>query len=94
MFDGISWGGVLAAGFVGTLSGGLWFGPRTFFPLWWRLMGHPAGADIKPGGNVPMGVVFGATFLAQVVQAAVMADRKSTRLNSSHSQQSRMPSSA
>jgi hypothetical protein len=36
-------------------------------------MGHPAGADIKPGGNVPMGVVFGATFLAQVVQAAVMA---------------------
>ena len=73
MFDGISWGGVLAAGFVGTLSGGLWFGPRTFFPLWWRLMGHPAGADIKPGGNVPMGVVFGATFLAQVGQAAVMA---------------------
>ena len=73
MFDGISWIGVLVAGFVGTLSGGLWFGPKTFFPLWWRLMGHPEGSEIKPGGNVPMGVVFGATFLAQVVQAAAMA---------------------
>ena len=32
--------------------------------------------------------------LVKKVEAAIEADRKSTRLNSSHSQQSRMPSSA
>lgn len=73
MFDGISWIGVIAAGFVGTVSGGLWFGPKTFFPLWWRLMGYPRDSDRKPGGNVPMGVVFGSTFVAQVIQAGAMA---------------------
>lgn len=73
MFDGISWIGVIAAGFVGTVSGGLWFGPKTFFPLWWRLMGYSRDSDRKPGGNVPMGVVFGSTFVAQVIQAGAMA---------------------
>ena len=37
-------------------------------------------------GSGPAGMVFDGTYL--------WADRKSTRLNSSHSQQSRMPSSA
>mgnify|MGYP003338474543 CR=1 FL=1 len=35
-----------------------------------------------------------AVMMATVDEGALRADRKSTRLNSSHSQQSRMPSSA
>ena len=37
---------------------------------------------------------FYAAFRSSPIVSAVMRDRKSTRLNSSHSQQSRMPSSA
>lgn len=73
MFDGINWIGVLVAGIAGTISGGLWFGPKTFFPLWWRLIGHPPGTAANPGGDLSMAVVFGSTFAAQVVQAAAMA---------------------
>ncbi len=73
MLDGINWIGVVVAGVVGTVSGGLWFGPKTFFPLWWRLMGHEPGSTTNPGGNLSMGVVFGSTFVAQIVQAAAMA---------------------
>lgn len=73
MFDGISWVGVIIAGVAGTVLGGVWFGPKTFFPLWWRLMGHEPGTTTNPGGNVPMGVVFGSTFVAQLVQATAMA---------------------
>ena len=73
MLDGISWVGVLVAGIAGAISGGLWFGPKTFFPLWWRLIGHPPGTAANPGGDLSMGVVFGSTIAAQMVQAAAMA---------------------
>lgn len=64
---------MIVAGIVGTVSGSLWFGPKTFFPLWWRLIGHPPGTAVNPGGNLSMGIVFGSTFVAQIVQAAAMA---------------------
>lgn len=73
MFDGISWVGVIVAGVAGTVSGGLWFGPKTFFPLWWRLIGHPPGTASNLGGDLPMSVVFGSTFAAQIVQAIATA---------------------
>jgi hypothetical protein len=73
MFTGISWVGVLCAGFAGTVVGGVWFGPKTFFPLWWRLIGHPPGTAANPGGNLSMAVVFGSTFLAQLLQAFAVA---------------------
>ena len=39
-------------------------------------------------------VIFDGAYLAEIVRAGIQADRKSTRLNSSHIQKSRMPSSA
>ena len=42
----------------------------------------------------PEGVAFATTRTVVTASLGVLADRKSTRLNSSHSQQSRMPSSA
>ena len=49
--------------------------------------------DIKVRGNLLSGVVLKSGELLNC-KAAILTDRKSTRLNSSHSQQSRMPSSA
>jgi hypothetical protein len=73
MLTGISWVGVLIAGVVGAGLGSIWFGPKTFFPLWWRLIGHPPGTAASPGGNLPMAVVFGFTIASQFVQALAMA---------------------
>jgi len=61
---------VLVAAVAAFGIGAIWFGPRTFFPVWWKAMGR--SADEKPGGE-NMGVVFGATFLGQLVQAFAVA---------------------
>ena len=45
-------------------------------------------------GGLPISVAVASLLALLVVSLLVVLDRKSTRLNSSHSQQSRMPSSA
>ena len=50
-----------------------------------------AGTPAIQGSDTNTGVLFPA---ADTVAISTGGDRKSTRLNSSHSQQSRMPSSA
>jgi hypothetical protein len=57
------------AAFTGFAIGGVWFGPKTFFPIWWKLMGK--SPDDNPGTE-SMGVVFGLTALGTVGQASVM----------------------
>ena len=52
----------------------------------------PTGSIEQHGAHLP---VFTDTLVvSHIAREAALADRKSTRLNSSHSQQSRMPSSA
>lgn len=68
--NSINWLGVALATVVAFISGAVWFGPKTFFPVWWKALGKPVGGD--PGAGQSMGVVFGSTFVAVVVQAIVM----------------------
>lgn len=55
---------------TGIIIGALWFGPKTFFPIWWKFLGK--NPSEQPGTS-NMGVIFGTTFLAALVQAVVMA---------------------
>lgn len=70
-FSDIHWTAVLISALVGIASGAIWFGPRTFYPVWAKAMGKTAGEI--PGAGMNMGMVFGATFVAQFVQATVLA---------------------
>lgn len=70
-FGAIPWLGVVSCMVVAIVSGSLWFGPKTFFPIWWQGIGK-SGAQI-PGGGQNMGMVFGLTFVACFVQALMMA---------------------
>jgi hypothetical protein len=65
-----SWLAWLIAAVVGIVIGAVWFGPKTFFPLWWKFMGR--SPEEQPG-TANMAVVFGLTFLGAFVQAAVMS---------------------
>jgi hypothetical protein len=60
---------VLMAAVVGFAIGAFWFGPRTFYPIWWKLMGK--SPDVEPGSS-NMFAVFGLSALASLVQAAVL----------------------
>jgi hypothetical protein len=66
----INWLSVAVATIAGIAVGSLWFGPRTFFPVWWRAMGKTP--EDQPGG-ANMAVVFGGTFVAIFVQALILA---------------------
>ena len=58
--------GILIAVVVSFISGGIWFGPKTFYPIWMKARGHSAG-EMAANQN-KAGVMFGATFVALVVQ--------------------------
>lgn len=70
-FASLNWLAILGATFGAFLAGGLWFGPKTFFPVWWRAMGRDP--SVKPAGDMNMGLLFGSTAAAAFVQAVVVA---------------------
>ena len=63
-FSSINWLAVVACVVVSMISGGLWFGPKTFFPAWWKAIGKTE--KDTPGGD-NMAVMWGGTVLAAVV---------------------------
>lgn len=67
----INWVAVLVSALVAIASGAIWFGPKTFYPAWSKAMGH--SETDAPGTGMNMGIVFGATFLAQFFQALGLA---------------------
>ena len=67
----INWFAVSVSAVVAFIIGGLWFSPKAFFPVWWKAKGR--SMDEIPGSGLNMGLVFGSTFLALLVQAATMA---------------------
>jgi hypothetical protein len=71
IFTELNWLAILVATIAAFGAGAIWFGPKTFFPVWWKLMGKEAGAD--PGANSNMAVVFGSTFVGALVQAFTLA---------------------
>ncbi len=58
------------AAIAGIIIGAVWFGPKTFFPLWWKFLGKKPSE--QPGTD-NMAVIFGSTFVAAAIQAIVMA---------------------
>src|SRR5882757_2693059 len=70
-FSNVHWVAVVISAIIAIVSGSIWFGPRTFYPVWWRAMGH--SKDEIPGAGMNMGLVFGATFASQFVQASALA---------------------
>lgn len=61
--------GVLIASVVAFASGFAWFNGKTFFNVWWRLMGK---GDVQPGDGGSMGLLFGSVAIAIVAQAIVL----------------------
>ena len=64
-FTGLNFLGVFIATIISIISGAIWFGPKTFYPLWMKARG------IEPGrlqNNPKPVVLFGGTFLSVLIQ--------------------------
>ena len=72
-FDGINWLAVLVAFVVFFVVGAIWFGPKTFYPAWVRLMGAKPEKEGQGRGHHGMPFVFGLTAVGALVQVITVA---------------------
>ena len=68
--DNLNYLAIFVASIAGFATGAIWFGPKTFFPVWWRLMGRKP-EEAAGSGNV--GLMFGLTYLGQLAMAFAAA---------------------
>ena len=71
MLANINWIAVLLATLVSFISGFIWFGPKTFYPVWWKAMGKSDKEE--PGSHQNMAIVFGTIVVALFVQALFLS---------------------
>ncbi len=68
-FGSINLVAVLVAFLINFVIGFIWFGPKTFFPIWWKAIGKTG----DPGVDADMKVVFSSTAIAGLVSATGLA---------------------
>ena len=68
-FTGLNAVGILIATAVSFVSGGIWFGPKTFYPIWMKLRGT---SPDKLQNNHNPGVLFGSTFAGVLIQTLTL----------------------
>jgi len=68
-FSTINWLAVVICVIVSMISGSLWYNPKTFFPMWWRVVGN--GRE-QPGME-NMGMTWALTVVSSFVQAVAMS---------------------
>ena len=70
-FTGLNLVGVLVAFGFSFVSGAIWFGPKTFYPIWMRGRGIASG-QLNSNQNKPV-LLFGGTILAVLIQTTIVA---------------------
>lgn len=63
--------GVVVAFFVSFISGAIWFGPKTFYPVWMKAKGNTTG-QLTTSQNKPV-LLFGGTILGVLIQTLTLA---------------------
>ncbi|CAB4777726.1 MAG: DUF1761 family protein [Actinobacteria bacterium] len=71
IITGLNFVGVLVAFFVSFISGAIWFGPKTFYPVWMMAKGNSSG-QLTTSQNKPV-LLFGGTILGVLIQTFTLA---------------------
>ena len=70
-FTGLNLLGVILAFFFSFISGAIWFGPKTFYPVWMRARGNASG-QLTTSQNKPV-LLFGGTIIGVLIQTLAVA---------------------
>ncbi len=70
-FSGLNLLGVLIAFLVSFISGAIWFGPKTFYPVWMKAKGISSG-QLTTSQNKPV-ALFGGTIVGVIIQTFTLA---------------------
>lgn len=68
---GLSIVGIVVAFIFSFVSGAIWFGPKTFYPVWMRAKGNPSG-QLTAEQNKPA-LLFGGTIIGILIQTITLA---------------------
>ena len=69
-FSGLNLVGILVAFGFSFVSGGIWFGPKTFYPIWMKARGIDSG-QLDSNQNKPA-ILFGGTIVGILVQTLTL----------------------
>ena len=69
-FSNLNLVGVVVAFFLSFISGAIWFGPKTFYPVWMRAKGNATG-QLTTSQNKPV-LLFGGTILGVLIQTLTL----------------------
>lgn len=70
-FSGLNFVSVIFAFGFSFVSGAIWFGPKTFYPIWMKGRGIPSG-QLDSNQNKPV-LLFGGTTIGILVQTLTLA---------------------
>ena len=69
-FSGLNFIGILAAFAISFISGAIWFGPKTFYPIWMKARGIASG-QLNANQNKPV-ILFGGTIVGVLIQTLTL----------------------
>jgi hypothetical protein len=70
-FTGLNLLGIILAFFFSFISGAIWFGPKTFYPVWMKARGNASG-QLTTSQNKPA-LLFGGTIIGVLIQTLTVA---------------------
>ena len=70
-FEGLNIIGIIAAFGFSFVSGAIWFGPKTFYPIWMKARGITSG-QLTTQQNKPA-LLFGGTIIGVLIQTLTLA---------------------
>ena len=72
-FSNINWLAVFAASLSSFIIGAVWFGPKTFYPIWVKAQGREIPKNDGTTSGAEMALMFGGTYLGALIQVATLA---------------------
>ncbi|MFM6968309.1 MAG: DUF1761 domain-containing protein [Microbacteriaceae bacterium] len=69
----INWLAVFVASLSSFVIGAIWFGPKTFYPVWMKALGRKWPAERVEMSGAETALLFGGTYLAALVQVVSLA---------------------
>lgn len=69
----INWLAVFVASLSSFVIGAVWFGPKTFYPVWMKAQGRQVPTERIEMSGAETGLMFGGTYFAALVQVATLA---------------------
>ena len=72
-FSNINWLAVFVASISSFVIGAIWFGPKTFYPIWIKAQGREMPVPDGKSSGAEMALMFGGTYVGALVQVATLS---------------------